>query len=166
VRSLAAALREAMFSAETDVVPLALLTISHPSLGEPIRLCSDAASETGANNITRGGELFVAYPFDLVLPTDLDDQPPRARLTVDNIAREIVQLARVANPAPTVLMEIINAAAPDEQGAVFGPFRFGAPEYDDYTVTTDLVIDDHSLDAYPHKRYTAEHFPALFRQLA
>lgn len=159
-------MRAAMMAQETAVVPLALLTITHPSLAVPIRLCSDAVSATGATNVVRGGETYVAYPFDLILPSDTDEGPPRARLTVDNVAREIVQLVRAASPAPQVTMDIINAAAPDDTAATFGPFKFGTPEYDDYQVTTDLVIADNTLEPYPYRRYSAEHFPALFRQLS
>lgn len=155
-----------MMAQDTAVVPLALLTITHPSLAAPIRLVNDAVSATGATTIVRGGQTYVAYPFDLILPSDTDDGPPRARLTVDNVAREIVQLVRSAAPAPQVTMDIINAAAPDDAPASFGPFKFGTPEYDDYQVTTDLVLADNTLEPYPYRRYSAEFFPALFRQLS
>jgi hypothetical protein len=164
---MAAALRQAMMAPDTAVVPLCLLTITHPSLAVPIRLCNDAVSAvSGVTNVVRGGQTYVAYPFDIVLPSDTDEGPPRARLTVDNVAREIVQLVRSAAPAPEVTIDIVNAAAPDDAAATFGPFKFGTPEYDDYQVTTDLVIADNTLEPYPYKRYSAEHFPALYRQLS
>jgi len=166
VRSLADSLRYAMMQQETGEVPLCLLTITHPSLVEPIRLVNDAVSEDGTTNIVKGGETFVAFPFDIILPSDLDKQPPRARLTVSNVSQEIVSIVLLPFPAPEVKIEIIRAGAPDEEGAVWDGLKFGEPEFDDMWVTTDLVSDDESLMPACYRRYDAVHCPALFRAAA
>ena len=163
MRSLTAALRYIMMQQETGEVVLVLLTITHPSLSEPIRLVNDATSESGSTNLVRGGQTYVAFPFDIQLPTDVDSEAPRARLTVCNVSREIVAFARSANPAPEVMIEIVRAAAPDEGGTVFGPLEFGSPEIDDLWVTTDLVSTDESLMPASAIGFDAAHFPALWR---
>ena len=166
MRSLSAALTYAMMQQETDIVPLVLLTITHPTLAQPIRLVNNAPLDSGSNNIVRGGQTYVAFPFDLTLPDDVERQAPRGRLSVQNVTREIVDFIRVPPPAPQVTMEVINAAAPEEGGAFFGPFDFSAPEYDDKWVETDLVIADESRMEASHARYDGTRVPALFRAAA
>ena len=166
-RSLNAALRYAMMQEDAGgVVPLALLTITHPTLSEPIRLVNDCASESGVTNITHNGHLFVAYPFDLVLPGEDDQAPTTGRLSVDNVDRAIVELARAPNPAPEVLLEIINHAQPDDTPSVFGPYRFDAPTYTEHTVETNLIIPADTADAFPWPKYGPDNCPALYRQLS
>jgi hypothetical protein len=159
-RSLSAALTVAMLSSETGECPLVLLTIQHHSLPDAVRLSSDF------DNTLSRGVIFVAYPFDLVLPDDQEETSPRARLQVDNVAREIVALARAGGDPPTVLMEIIRASAPDVVEASFGPFNFAGPEWDDMFVSTDLELKDTGQEPYPYQRYTPDLFFGLFRQLA
>lgn len=163
MRSLTAALKHAMMQQETGEVPLCLVTISHPSLESPIRLVNDAWAEDGSTNLVRGGETYVAFPFDIVLPDDLDKAPPRARLTVSNVSQEVVNIVLLPFPAPEVTIEIVRAAAPDEGGARWDGLKFGEPEYDDMWVTVELVSDDESLMPACYRRYDAVHCPALFR---
>ncbi len=163
MRSIAAVLKYAMMQQETGEVPLVLLTITHPTLPEPIRLVNDATTESGSTNLVRGGNTYVAYPFDIQLPSDVENEAPRARLTVSNVSREIVAFARIANPAPEVWISVVRAAAPDEAGAEFGPLEFGTPEIDDLWITTDLVSADESLMPVAARTFDAACFPALLR---
>ncbi len=55
-RTVSSATLQAMFSQETDKVFVLLVTIAHPDLSPPIRVCSDA------KNIVSRTETFVALP--------------------------------------------------------------------------------------------------------
>lgn len=61
--------------------PIVLLEIDHPDLTEPARACSDS------QDITSNGNLFVALPFRISLPDDLESGLPKAALAIDNVGK-------------------------------------------------------------------------------
>lgn len=61
-----------------------LLEITHPELAQPIRVCNDT------QDLTSGGNLYVAAPFTFQFPDDRPGQPPRARLVFDNVGRDLM----------------------------------------------------------------------------
>lgn len=76
-------------SAEEPV--LELIEITHPDLAVPARFVNDT------QNITCQGNLFYATAFRLTRPDDVDQQTPQAKLSVDNIGRELTQWLEVSN---------------------------------------------------------------------
>lgn len=88
---------------------IVLLTITHADLVTPVRVCSDT------DDITSGGNLFVATPFYLVMPDDSDQSTPRARLAIDNTGRELMQWLEQAGggSGAQLQIQIIRKAAPN-----------------------------------------------------
>lgn len=76
-------------SAEEPV--LELIEITHPDLAVPARFVNDT------QDITSNGALFYATSFRLTKPDDVDQQTPTAKLSVDNIGRELTQWLEVSN---------------------------------------------------------------------
>lgn len=64
--------------------PFILLEINHPDLSEPVRVINDM------QNITSNGNLYIACPFRCILPDDYDGQLPKARLSIDNVGRDLM----------------------------------------------------------------------------
>jgi hypothetical protein len=146
-----------LFAQETDEAFLLLLTLSHEDLPAPIRVSSDAV------NTTSRGQLYVAYPFDLTLPDDADDHAPRARLTIDNVSREIVLAVRSIGSPLAVKIEIVRAAAPDVvEIAYSGDLLLRNVSYDDLVVAGDLAMDDDETEPFPAIRFTPATVPGLF----
>ena len=104
-RPVSLTFKQAVNAQETSEAFLILITIDHPDLSQPIRVTSDAVDTTSRSN------LFVAFPFELTLPADSEDRPPRASLRIDNVDRQIVQAIRDITSAPSVLMEIGTPAS-------------------------------------------------------
>lgn len=65
--------------------PVYLLEIAHPQLSSPVRAVNDT------QDLISGGNTFAACGFRVNLPDDFAQQLPRARLSIDNIGRELVQ---------------------------------------------------------------------------
>ncbi len=65
--------------------PLYLLEITHDQLAVPARYVNDN------QDIVSNGDTFYACAFRITLPDDVDKQLPRARLTIDNVGRELTQ---------------------------------------------------------------------------
>lgn len=148
--------RQALNASATADAFLILLTLSHAEMAAPIRVSSDAV-----DTVSRG-ETFVAFPFALTLPDDIDNQSPEARLTIDNIDRQIVQALRNIVSAPDVLIEIVRAATPDVIEARFQDFRLTNVTYDSQIVSGNLSIEDFTMEPYPAGTFSPGYFPGLF----
>lgn len=77
--------RRNLLATSSDEPILVALEITHPDLAVPVRVVNDS------QNITILGDDYLACPFQLTLPDDVDQQVPKARLSVDNIGRELTQ---------------------------------------------------------------------------
>lgn len=155
-RNLSSGAIAALNAQETDEAFLVLLTIDHDDFSVPIRVCSDAVDVTSRSNS------YVSFPFDLVLPDDTDNQSPRARLTIDNVDRQVVQAIRQIDTAPSVLIEIIRAADPDTVEASFPDFIMTDISYDALTVSGELTLEDFTAEPFPAGVFSPAEFPALF----
>ncbi len=155
-RDISAETRQSLNAAETADAFIVLLTINHAGLENPLRVSSDSV-----DTVSRG-ETFYAFPFELTLPDDEDNKPPRARLIIDNIDRTIVKAVRNLASSPTVLIEIIRAAEPDVVEAKFEDFRFTNISYDARVVEGDLTIEDFTAEPYPAASFSPSFFPGLF----
>jgi hypothetical protein len=155
-RSVTLTARQALYAQETGEAFLVLLTMDHADLGAPIRVSSDAV-----DTVSRGNT-FLAFPFQLSLPDDTDDRPPRARLTIDNVDRTIVQTLRQISSAPTVLIEVVRGADPNTVEAAFPDFELSNASYDVLTVQGDLTLESFLREPYPAARFTPAGFPGLF----
>lgn len=65
--------------------PSTLLEITHSLLVTPVRLVNDN------QDLVSNGNTFTALAFDITLPDDIAQQLPRARLSMDNVGRELTQ---------------------------------------------------------------------------
>lgn len=62
---------------------LVLAEITHVDLAVPIRVVNDTI------DIVVNGETYIACPFSLSRPDDVDQQTPTAKISVDNIGRDL-----------------------------------------------------------------------------
>lgn len=157
-RSMSIAARMAMFSQETAECFAILLTISHPELEEPIRV------NNSGTDIVRGGDIFVAYSFDIQMPEDTSDRLPEVTLSIDNISQEIVTAIRILPPRirPTVTVEVVMTSSPTVIEA--GPIVFGASSftYDAMTITCTLAFQPILAEPYPAWTFNPHNSPGLF----
>ncbi len=150
------AARQALQAQETAEAFLVLLTISHPDLPEALRVSSDAVDTTS------NGILFTAFPFALTLPDDVEGQSPEARLTIDNIDRQMVLAVRSLSAAPYVVIEIVRANALDVIEARFQDFRLTNVTYDSQVIQGNLSIEDFTMEPFPGAVFAPGNFPGLF----
>jgi len=150
--------RQALQAQETGEAFLMLLTIEHPSLPMPIRVSSDKVDTSSR------GEAFLAFAFDITLPSDTEDGPPRAQLTIDNVNRQIVAAVRslAPDPPPTLLVEMVRGAAPDTVERAYPRLDMQSVSYDALRVTAQLGIDSLLREPFPAGRFDRVGFPGLF----
>lgn len=77
--------RRNLLATSADEPMVILAEITHVDLDVPIRVANDT------QDITVEGHDFIACPFTLTKPDDVDQQTPTAQLSVDNIGRDLTQ---------------------------------------------------------------------------
>lgn len=155
-RSVSNTLTAAVNAQETGEVFLVLLTLDHADLAAPIRVVDNN------EDIVSGGDTYVAFPFELTLPSDVEGRVPSARLVVDNVDRQIVQAVRSVSSAVDVTIEVILASDPDTIEA--GPFtaKLRNIDYDAAQVSGDLVFEEVLSQPYPGQSFNPATTPGLF----
>jgi hypothetical protein len=134
-RTLSATAVASLNAQETGEVWLILLTIAHADLPTPIRVVNNN------EDITSRGNLFQAFPFEIVLPGEDPDSPPRATIRIDNIDRSIVALLRSISSAPSVTIEIILASQPNTVEIAYSSLALRNVRYDAATVEGELFFE-------------------------
>lgn len=144
-----------MNAPETGEEFTVLLVIDHDDLVAPVRVNMSGAS------VTRGGNQYPAYPFDITLPNDEAERSPRSRLSIDNTERTIAATVMALNSAPVVDMIIVNVADPDTTVAAFEDFKLTNVLIDQGSVSGDLTLEDFTSEPWPARTMTPSNFPAL-----
>ena len=155
-RSLSSLAQQAIFAESTGEVFLLLLTISHASLSPSIRVVNNL------QDITSGGNLFLAFPFQITLPQDRDDQPPKMKLSIDNVDRTIVTAVRTLTSPPTITLDVVLASQPNTIEASFPGFTLRNTTYDALTVEGNLALEDVSNEPYPKDSFIPSLAGGLF----
>ena len=159
-RPVSATFKTSVFAQETDEVFIVLLTLDHEEMEEPLRLCSDV--KPGLANFTSRGEEYLSFPFDLSLPDDSPDRAPTARISIDNVDRQLVAIARSISTPPTVTIEVIRASSPDTVEATWDDFTMKEIRYNALTIEGDLTLENITQEPYPCDCFTPSGFPGCF----
>ncbi|MEY2632169.1 MAG: hypothetical protein RIR00_823 [Pseudomonadota bacterium] len=104
-----AAYKSTLAATSAPEAPLMLLEIDHPALSQPVRVVNDNL------DIVSNGHTFLACGFRLVLPSDFENQLPKAELAVDNVGRELMQWVETSSggQGATARMMQIMRSRPD-----------------------------------------------------
>lgn len=108
-RAYSSAYKSTLAGTSAPEAPLILLEIQHSGLSVPVRVVNDTL------DITSNGNLFIAAPFRCELPDDFESQLPKARLAIDNVARELMYWIEASNGAggTTVRFMQVMRSRPD-----------------------------------------------------
>lgn len=157
MRTISLTAMQGMFAQATDEVFLTFVTIDHTSFGSPYRLVNNTA------DVTRLGNVYTAFPFMLDLPTDKDDEPPRAQLVLDNVTRILIDDVRSVHYDVTVEFVVALASSPDT--AEYGPTTFDVTDaqYDASELRLDLGLKDLIREPFPYMTFNPAEYPGLFK---
>ena len=109
-RSYSAQYKSTLAKVSMEESPLILLTINHPDLDTPIRVVNDT------EDITSNGNLYLAFPFNCILPDDYENRLPRARLSISNVGRDLMQWLETSDggQGATAKFEQLMRSRPDQ----------------------------------------------------
>jgi len=83
-RTYSAQYKSTLAKVSSGETPRILLQIDHPELTSPIRVINDTT------NLTSNGYEYIAFPFEVVLPDDFENQLPKARLSISNVGKDLM----------------------------------------------------------------------------
>lgn len=159
--------KQVAYAQETDVAIIVLLTLSSEELTDVIRISSvpvEKFSDMGENiyGCVSNGERFLFLPFEIELPQDDKTGAVSAKLTIDNVNRQIVQYARETKKPINVCIQCVLSNNLDYVELEYKDFKLTKVSYDGFTVSGDLSIDYLGLEPFPCGRFTPSGFPGLF----
>lgn len=123
---------------------LVLLTLSQPTMPQPIRVTSDAVP-TVSNGLT-----YDPFPFAVSLPDDVEGRAPRASLLIDNTSQEIIAILRGLVTPATLTIQIVRASSPDIIERQWSGIEWQNSTYDVAAITGTLGIDDIAAEEFPY----------------
>jgi hypothetical protein len=133
-----------------------LLELDNSELANPIRVTSNSI------DTTHDGNTYVAFPFEIALPDDTDENTPTARLTIDNVSREIVRAVRIVTGPVNVNIKVVLGSDPDTVEAEFPDFQLRDVKYNVLTVEGQLNIERFAQEPFPAGKFDPARFPGLF----
>ena len=155
-RAVSSTFKAGLLAGATAEGAIALLTITHASLPAPIRLSSDRVDTTSR------GETYQAFPFELVLPDDREEQPPRAEMRFSNVSREITAWLRSLPTAPEITIELVRLDDPESVEASWSGLRLEEPRFTLTEVALTLSGGDKGTRRFPAGRFNPGNFPGLY----
>lgn len=145
-----------MNAQQTGEALLTLLTLSHPSLTDPIRVVNDA------QDLVSGGYTYQSFPFEIAWPTMNEDGPASVKLRICGVDQTVIRAVRtLSGQALAVSLSLVRAAAPDliEMGPIEATLRNAV--YEAGFVEGDLRFEDLANEPFPSSLMTPARFPGL-----
>ena len=146
--------RAAFFRQTGDDPYVALITITHPTLEEPIRAVMDT------RDLVSQGETFKAGKAMFSLPSRGQGNS-RASVTIANVDARIALAAQTLVTPAEFLFQVVNAELPDIVEIEWPPMELVNVGGDVLAVTGDLASVVSLLDQYPRIRLTLDIAPGL-----
>lgn len=170
MRSLSSTFRRAIEAQASGDFPIAFLTVTHSTLGTPVRLVNDTV------NYIWQGNTYTSLPFDITIMSD-NDSPPTASLIIPNIDASLgIAIAAMQTP-PSVRIDICNsvgfnltvtprvgigAGLPLAEYSASGLFMLNIT-VDAVQITGELSSYNYVSEMWPNKRCVQALTPGLFR---
>lgn len=155
-RSMSATATEAVLSQYTDQVFLWLIELDGDDFVTPLRFVNSR------EDIVSNGNNYIAFPFEITLPSEDGETISDVQLVISNIDRQITEAVRSSSNDITVTASVILASSPDEIEA--GPYSLTlkSVSYNAMTVSGSLRWENILDLEYPGYKFTPSQFPGLF----
>lgn len=159
--------RTAFNAQETDAIPVILVTITHESLVDPVRLSTDPTVRLSTEPLRYGtisdGEEFEFVLMSALVPSDHQGQSPKTSLSLANVDLDMASVIRSITSPATVDLTLVLHSAPNDVEEQWTGLQAVTGTYDANRVTLDISREPITSKPYPAFRQTRSRFPGLFR---
>lgn len=158
-------LLEEVYASSSGVVPIWLLTLSHPDFAETLRICSSATVELSETpyiiGTISGGQTYYYLPMAVKSPDDVDDRGPTCEFVIANVGRDLIALVRSINTPGTLQLQMVRADDPDTPERDYPEMKMMGIQYDATTITVQAGLDIGTLTQVPAGTFAPSGFPGL-----
>lgn len=137
---------------------LELMVIDHASFASPVRIVNDT------RDWVIGGHTYVALPFGVKLPTQAQQENPRAQIRIDNVGRELTSAIEGLPVGASLLatLQLVSRATPTVVDYEFIAQLSGI-NITPTLVTANMGPDDTMRQTAVRIRFDPVNAPALFQ---
>lgn len=155
-RSLSAAFRGMANASQSSECPLYLLAVAHASLPATLRYVRDV------QDLVSNGLTYTAWPFEIQLCDETDEEPPTLAVQIDNASREpLASLAALTTP-PTITVSVVLAGTPDTVEISLPNLLVRGVDWTGGSVVLMLGFEAVLLEPFPGDTFNPRDFPAVF----
>lgn len=146
-----------LYQQNTGILFVYLLTVNHVDLEQPLRFTNNTFP------ITSNGDIYQAWPFDIVLPDQGDGKIPRAQIVFDAVDNNLVLALRSLGSPPSISISIVDADTPNVIEKTFSNMTIVGQAYtNDYRVSLTIGMLDIANERAQNLRFDKTRFPGLF----
>jgi hypothetical protein len=164
-RNVSGNLKREVFNQQSSEVFIVLVTISHPSFSDDIRIASDSYESlpiAGVRGVVSNGLEYIFMPFNFNLPKQDDTGVAKASISIDNISRSYVAAVRNADSALSISIDVVLSSDVNSPEVSISDFRLERIEYDSMVISGDISVEYFDLEPFPSKKFTPSDFQGLF----
>jgi len=135
---------------------LTLVTLSHETFAEDIRLVNNS------KDVTSRGNVFSAFPMKIRLPVDDGETARDFSIEFDNASLELIEEIRSVTNKINVKLEMILASIPDDVQMAFDDLVIAGVTYSAQRITAKIMLDSFLNVEMTSEKYTPSNFPGVF----
>ena len=146
-----------LFKQEAEDIFLCIIDI--PLETDPLRFVNDIVE------LEYNGNTYLPLYFKITLPPDVKDKQPTAKIVLDNINRELINILRSVEVPLDLIVNIIRKQADGTIVKEIGPFNFKFTNitYDATSLEAELGFEYDFVNETATADYFTPHlFPGLF----
>lgn len=145
-----------LFAQASDDPFLTLVTLSHETFTDDIRLVNNTVA------ITSRGNVYEAFPMKIRFPVDDGETARDFQIDFDNVSLELVERIRTVTSQIGVKIEMILASMPDVPQMTQEDLLIASLTYSVKKITARIVIDSFLNVGLTSETYGPTNFPGIF----
>lgn len=162
--------KRAILAQETTDTDIVLLTITHSSWTEPVRLSThetqwlrnDADTGVPIYGTISNGKEFLYCPIQATVPNSTTEQAPEGKFVLSNVTRELSPyLKMVDSEYPRITIQVVNSATPNVVEMSFPDLSLQNATWDATQVEITVKNDIASEEPSPWLRFSLAYFPNM-----
>lgn len=154
--TLSAELLAQLFAQTSNDPYLTLITLSHESFDEDIRLVNNSA------DLVSRGLTFQAFPMKIRFPVDDGETARDFTIDFDNASIELIESIRSVTTQISVHLEMVLASLPDVVQVEQGELNIATITYTSTRITARIVLDSFLNVEMTSERYGPSNFGGIF----
>ena len=163
--ALSTAIKEAMYSQQTELIAIFLLTVTHADLPEQVLGGGDAGTFRFArarDDFVSRTKTFFALPFDIRLPIESHEEQAKIILALEGPNADLINTLRGLVEAPEILIELVLASDLTTVEDVWLEGKWRNIQWNATDISGEVRWDDLQDLPYPADVFDNIRFPGLF----